>query len=380
MNFAVEFKKGQSGGNKGIPMGEGLEKFSRHIGGVQRRSMYGIASAPKVGKSTIVDNAFILHPYLYSIEHNIEISWTYFSFEIDRVSKEFDFASFFMYYDHGIFTVDLPNGVTHKGDNFVQMSAKYLRGRLQDDDGNLITVSTDIQILLKKVYQERLIPLFGEYSSKGVLIKPGVIDFVDTRNNPTGMFHYLMEKADKRGTFIKEPAGKDENGKDRFKIIGYEPKNEKLYHIVITDHLRKIKLERGWQLKQTVDKYIEYTTMIKNWCGDTFVHIIHTNRSVTDINNAKYYKDNIFPTSDTIKDTGNLSEDCDYMVTMMDPNDDRYNLTKHFGMQIKDGIGNTIYPNLRTVHLVESRHCEFPRHFRTNMLGNVKEFKKFVEK
>ena len=49
-NFIEEFKKGQSGSNKGLPMGPGLEPITKAINGLQRKMMYTIASSPKVGK------------------------------------------------------------------------------------------------------------------------------------------------------------------------------------------------------------------------------------------------------------------------------------------------------------------------------------------
>lgn len=78
----------------------------------------------------------------------------------------------------------------------------------------------------------------------------------------------------------------------------------------------------------------------------------------------------------------NLAEDADYVFTMFNPNDQRYGLEKHFGTQIRDSKGNEIYPNMRTIHLVESRHCEFPQHFSVNMYGGYKNFEttKFIKK
>ncbi len=52
-NFIVEFKKGQAGKNKGLPMGKGLEAISKAIDGIQRGMMYVIASSPKVGNINI---------------------------------------------------------------------------------------------------------------------------------------------------------------------------------------------------------------------------------------------------------------------------------------------------------------------------------------
>lgn len=70
----------------------------------------------------------------------------------------------------------------------------------------------------------------------------------------------------------------------------------------------------------------------------------------------------------------NLAEDADYVFTLFNPNDQRYNLQKHFGTQIRDTNGNEIYPNLITAHLVESRHCVYPQHFALNMFGGIKNF------
>ena len=85
MNFIEEYKKGQKGGNKGLPMGPGLENVSKPINGVQRGRIYGVAAAPKAGKSTFVDYAFVVQPFLYAQEHNLDIEWIYFSFELSII-------------------------------------------------------------------------------------------------------------------------------------------------------------------------------------------------------------------------------------------------------------------------------------------------------
>lgn len=64
------------------------------------------------------------------------------------------------------------------------------------------------------------------------------------------------------------------------------------------------------------------------------------------------------------------------MFTMFNPNDERYKLKKHFGVDIKDGNGNELYPRMRTLHLVENRYGDSPLHFRVNMQGNIKNFEK----
>ena len=47
MNLIEEFKKGQEGGNMGLPLGDGLVNISNYINGVQKGRIYGVAAAPK---------------------------------------------------------------------------------------------------------------------------------------------------------------------------------------------------------------------------------------------------------------------------------------------------------------------------------------------
>lgn len=368
MHFIDEFKKGQLGGNKGLYMGPGLSKIFNAINGIQKGRIFGIAAPPKAGKSTFVNYAFLIQPYLYSLEKDIPVEWIYYSLEIDRISMEFDVATYFLFHDYNITQISLEPGILKEGKTTISLSADYLRGRVLDDKSELIKVKDSIKEVLKVVYENRIIPIFGEHNSHGLQIKPGVITFIETKDNPTGIYKYLMTHASKQGTFIKSNEGQFS------RIVSYKPDNPDKYIIVITDHLRKMVFERGWQMKQTVDKMIEYQVELRNLLQYTFVDIIHTNRDMMDPKRLAQAGDMLYPTSDDIKDTGNLAEDCDYVFTLMNPNDDRYNLKKHFGEVIKDPSGNELYPNLRTVHLVESRHCNYPQHFKTNMIGSYKNF------
>lgn len=375
-NFVEEFYKGKRGSNKGIPLGPGLVNITKAINGVQRGMMYGIAAAPKVGKSTFVDYGFVVSPYLYSLKHKADVRWIYYSYEMDRISKEFDFAAFFLYYDFNIVEIKLSPGVTYRGGNTVPLSSAYLRGQLQDDREQTIIVNDDIEALLKKVYKDRIVPLFGEYDVNGKLLKEGLILFREHKENPTGLRKDILDFAKNRGDFVKESfIAKD--GNEYSKLVSYKPKNPNEYVIVVFDTIRKIPKERGFTLKENIDKMIEYSVEIRNLCKYIFIPIIHLNRAMSDVSRMKYMGDLLYPSSDDVKDSGNLAEECNYLFTLFDPNDDRYNLDKHFDLELKDKGGNTLYPNLRTVHLVESRHCSFPQHFRVNMEGNIKNFKQF---
>lgn len=415
MNFRIAFEAGQKGSNKGLPMGEGLKSISQAINGIQRGRIYTVGAAPKGGKSTLVDVGFCIEPALYVLNHNaktkasmeaivsklqtvtdftaretlnqeyellnsqlIDLEFIYNSYEIDRVSKEFDFVAHFLNTDFAIYQIFLPPGKLYKGNNFVYLSSAFLKGELEYDTENpdapkeIIKVPTDIIDKIKIIYKTRIIPLFGEYNERGEKVSKGLIKFLEIKDNPTGVRNYLIEYAKENGEFLYKQTVKD--GQTFTRMIGYKPNNPKKYVIIITDHLRKLLPERGFKMKETVDKFSEYAVEFRNTCNFTFVHIIHLNRALSDIGRRQFDDDRLFPQSDDIKETGNLSEDSNYIFTMFNPNDDKFNLTKHFGKTIRRPDKSLLYPFMRTIHLVESRHCICPQHFRVNMYGDVKKF------
>ena len=362
MNFIEALNQGKLGDNKGLSTG--LPPLDRAIDGVQKKAIYGIAAAPKVGKSTLVDFAFVINPILYCQSNNIPISVIYFSYEIDRVKKEFDFASYFFNHDYNIDTI-VHNGISYP------LSSRYLLGKLQDYQGELIPMSKEHEEILKQIYQNRIIPLFGEYDIRGQQIKEGVIQFMEDRDNPTGMRNTILEYAKSNGEFTYQEYEIVEDGKKvkKKKLLGYNSHNYKKRTIIVTDHIRKLKRERGYSIKENMDKWIEYTVELRNFCHFTFVHIVHLNRSISNIERLKFNGEYIYPTGEDVKDSGNLSEECDYLLTLFNPTDEKYGLSRHFGYTLSE------YPNYRSIHLVESRDTECPQHLGVQMYGNVKHFK-----
>lgn len=329
-------------------------------------------------KSTFTDYGFVVSPYLYMLEHpEVEIEWIYYSFEMDRITKEFDFASYFLWHDYKIKFVQLPEGLTYENSRYVTVSSQYLRGRKKDDHGNIIVVNKDIEEKLKVIYQNRIIPLFGEYDIEGNQLKKGKINFIENRDNPTGIRNQLIDYAEKNGEF-KYGSFIAKDGTEVKRIKSYIPKNPEKYVIVIFDTIRKIPKERGFTMKENVDKMIEYAVEIRNKCNFTFIPIIHTNRELGDPVKLKFLGDLVYPSGEAIKDTGNLSEEVDHLITLFNPNDEKYALKTHFGETIRDENKNPLYPNLRTAHLVESRSADMcPMHFRLEMEGGIKNFKQW---
>lgn len=367
-NFIETYKQGKAGHNFGLDTG--VPALNRAINGLQKKTSIGLAAAPKVGKTTFCDFAFVISPYLQMEKEGKldNVQWIYFSYEIDRVSKEFKFAAFFMAHDHKQYDIK------YKGKTYL-MSPAYLMGKLVHENPDktieFVPVTEEHERLLRIVYEKRIVPLFGEYSDRGVKLKPGKIDFIESPENPTGLNKYLFHYAKQNGSFIEEEYSTFDDKGDPIKkkrIVGYTPNNPDKFTFVITDHIRKLRRERGFTMKENIDKWLEYSTYLRNLCWFTFIHIIHSNRNVANVDRLRLAGEFIFPTADDCKDSGNPAEECTIFMTLFNPNDEKYNLKKHFGVELET------VPYYRSLHITESRETDCPVHIQMNMYGNINAF------
>jgi hypothetical protein len=360
MNFQATFREGREGRNVGRTTG--IPPLDRAMGGIQKRKIYVIAAAPKVGKSKLVNSAFVIEPYEQALNDGTidDLDWIYFSFEMDRVSVEFEFTAYYMAREFRLFNF------VYQGKT-LSISSEYLQGKLIGPDGKFVKVLEEHTNTIIQIYEKRIIPLFGEFSEDGKQLSRGKITFITQKENPTGLRNYLIGIAKSEGTFLTEIYSTlDEKGKkvNRERTTGFQSNKPDHMWIIVTDTMRKVKGERGFDKKQTVDKWSEYQCELRDWgCGFTFVDIIHTNRGQSSIERLKFAGEFIYPTGDDLKDTGNLSEDANVVLTMFNPHDEKYGLEKHFGLDLIS------YPNYRSIHLVESRGTVCPAHIQVNMYG-----------
>lgn len=375
-NFQTVFEDGEKGYNAGLTTG--IPALDIAIRGLQKKTSIGIASAQKVGKTTLADFAFVINPYLQVLKENRldDVEWIYNSYEVDRINKEYSFAAHFFYLDYGI------SNFNYEG-KIYPMSHDYLMGkelcRTSDNSIKYIEVLDEHKPMVKEIYLNRIVPIFGKYDYTGKQIQRGKITFYQEPDNPTGIRNMLLRYANQNGSFVREPYEVHEEDKviTKYKIIGYNERNPRKTTIVITDHVRKLRYERGFNMKQTMDKWFEYSTEFVNLCNFTMINIGHSNRNVSNVDRLKFAGETIYPTADDCKDSGNMPEESHIFLTMFNPNDEKYNLKRHFGVQIVDGAGNQVNPNYRSIHIADARYVKSPRHIQVNMFGNILYFEPF---
>lgn len=380
MNLISSMKYGLLGKNMGIPMDKAISHISRYVRGIKKKQLIVILGPSKSGKSTFCDFAYVLSLCKYYILHMLVDkrlnSIVYYSFEIDRISKELEFAAHFIDVEKkGNNYVKLPQGITFEGKNKVMITSEYLNSELISDQDTLILCDKSVfEYVQKVIYPKYIILIFGKYDEKGKKLQDGIIDFKENRTNPTGMFNFLRKKAAKEGSFIYEKYTNSE-GEEKSKVIGYKPDDPERLTLVIIDHNRKWSSERGYNEKQLADKSLDYQVILRNLLHYTFISIVHSNRSLADMDRRKN-PEYLYPTPDDSKGSGNYEEDCDLFWTTFNPNDDKYQIKKHFGITIRDNRGKVLYPFLKTLHLVAARKLHFPVHFRLFMNGGTKMYKK----
>ena len=160
-DLQVEIQKGIEGKNQGLPTG--ISSLDVAMFGLQKGVIIGVAGSAKSGKSTMLDSAFLINPYLEIKAKGIDAKFFYFSLELGKFDIRFRVIAHFFWRDYGIANFSLPEGVTVKGSNIIGISPSYLRSRLRDDRGNIIIISEEHQRIANEIIQNRINDMFGEY-------------------------------------------------------------------------------------------------------------------------------------------------------------------------------------------------------------------------
>ena len=331
------FKKAVEDGIKGLNQGLniGLPRLNAYIHGLQKKYYYVIGGGPKSGKTAFLDNCFILQPYLNDIKPNNEpIEYHYFSMEIDLVEKIAKWVAYFMDIKYGIYC-----------------DSNYILGRTKEK------LTKEHLKLVDQIYDEDITRLFGNLDENGVPDKnsPRLITFYQDKETPTSIFNTMFQIADNNGTILRENVEEvDEFGTTTYKkrIIGYIPKDPKKKIVCIVDHVALCKRNPGLTEKENIDKLSEGFVFLRNMFGMTIIVLSQFNRELESIDRLKLSRDNIAPSRADFKGTGNLTEDANLVIGILNPN--LYpNLSYHLDYKLEDW-GNSY----RSIHIVASRNVE----------------------
>lgn len=324
LNNEVEI--GLSDRNNGIPMG--FNRLNRYIG--IRKSMYFLVGGlTGSGKTSFIDDAFVLNPYDWSIspknKSNIKVKIIYRSMERSRTYKLAKWVSRRIFLDYGkIITVPKLLGWTDK---------------MSKDEHDIFLTYKD----------------YIDQMSETIMI-------IDGPDNPVGIAKQLKTHA-------------LENGKieqiDEYNKI-YIPNNENEITIVVIDHIGLLKTTKDQPTKkEAIDKMSDELRYVRDFYGYTPVVVSQFNRSIS--NPIRIKNGDVEPQLEDFAESSSTQNDADVVMALFDPM--RYKVADPSGYnldKLKDEFGAKYFRSLR---LIKNSYGEDDVRIGLGFLGQIGMFK-----
>ena len=211
-------------------------RFSNDIPGIEKDKYYLISGNTKSGKSQLTNYLFLYTPLLYAYHNPEKVRVKIFYFPLEETPENITlrFMSYLLFTLSGIRIAPIDLKSTN--------SNKILPQNILD------LLESEEYISILKFYEENVIFL--------------------TERNPTGVWRMMLKYAQDTGTIHYKDINitNKETGLIETKQVFdyYEPHDAKEYVLCITDHVSLLESERGYDLRQTINKFSEYMMILRN--------------------------------------------------------------------------------------------------------------------
>ena len=299
-----------------IPMG--FERLSSHVG-IRKSTYYLLGGYTGSGKTSLLDDAFVLNPYDFIISNkntsNIKLKIFYFSMERRKNYK----------------------------------LAKWISRKIFLDTGHIISVNkilgwTSKEYKLTKDEQE-LVSKYNEYINN---MLNNVVTIIENPQNPIGIKKLIDKYAEENGKFVQIDAHN--------KV--YTPNNPNEVVLVIYDHIGLQKKEtrkfpngdivRLSSKKEIIDQSSEDARKFRDVYGYSIVKVSQFNRSIA--NPTRIKNGDVEPMLEDFKESSNTVEDADVVLSLFDPM--RYKVEDPSGYNLnllRDVNGAKMYRNVKVL-------------------------------
>jgi len=325
-----EVELGLTDRNAGIPMG--FNRLNRYIG--IRKSMYFLVGGlTGSGKTSFIDDAFVLNPYDWYISQNdpkLKLRIVYRSMERSRTYKLAKWISRKIFLDQGIIiTVPKLLGWTEK---------------MTKDEHDLF--------LSYKDYMDQM---------------SDVITIIDGPENAVGIAKELKAHALQHGRIEQL---------DEFNKV-YVPNNENEITIVVIDHIGLLKTTKDQTTKkEAIDKMSDELRYARDFYGYTPVAVSQFNRSIS--NPMRIKNGDVEPQLEDFAESSSTQNDADIVLALFDPM--RYKVPDPSGYdldRLKDEYGAKYFRSLR---LIKNSYGEDDIRIGLAFLGQIGMFKELPKK
>lgn len=298
-----EVNSGLAGRNKGIPIG--FPRLNNYIG-LRKSTYFLIGGNTGSGKTSFVDNCFVLNPFEFirskNNVRNIKLKIIYHSMERNKKYKLAKWVSSRIFIDNGI-TIPI--------------------SRLLGWSGKMTKDEHDLYLLYKDYVNEL----------------ESVVTLIDFPENPIGISKNIREYA-------------LENGKveeiNKYHSI-YVPNNDNEIVVIIVDHVGLIRSTKDYpNKKDAIDKLSEEMRRVRDFYGYVPVLVSQFNRSIS--NPMRLKAGDVEPNLEDFADSSQTQNDSDCTMALFDPY--RYKVDDVSGYdleKLKDQYGNKYFRSLRII-------------------------------
>ena len=327
-----EVNKGLGDFNRGIPMG--FDRLTRYVG-IRKGMYYLIGGNTGSGKTSFIDDAFVLNPVDWAmskegIASGIKVKVWYRSMERSRTYKMAKWVSRKIFLDQGII---IPVG-------------KILgwNEKMTKDEHDLFLYYRD--------YVDQL---------------SEIVTIIDGPENPVGIAKELKAYA-------------EENGKieqlDKWNKI-YIPNDPTQITIVVLDHIGLLKTTKDHPTKKdSIDKMSDELRYARDFYGYSPVLVSQFNRSIS--NPSRIKNGDVEPQLEDFADSSATQNDADVVMALFDPM--RYKVADPSGYdldKLKDQYGAKYFRSLR---LIKNSYGEDDIRIGLGFLGEIGLFKELPRK
>jgi hypothetical protein len=300
----AEVNKGLGDFNRGIPMG--FDRLTRYVG-IRKGMYYLIGGNTGSGKTSFIDDAFVLNPVDWAmskegIASGIKVKVWYRSMERSRTYKMAKWVSRKIFLDQGII---IPVG-------------KILgwNEKMTKDEHDLF--------LYYKDYVEQL---------------SEIVTIIDGPENPVGIAKELKAYAEANGKIEQL---------DQWNKI-YVPNDPTQITMVVVDHIGLLKTTKDQPTKKdAIDKMSDELRYARDFYGYSPVVVSQFNRSIS--NPSRIKNGDVEPQLEDFADSSSTQNDADVVMALFDPM--RYKVADPSGYdldKLKDQFGAKYFRSLRLI-------------------------------
>ena len=263
-----------------------FSRFSRDLPGIEKDKYYLVSGSTKAGKSQLSNFLFLYTPILYAYHNPDKVRVKIFYFPLEETPENITlrFMSYLLYTMSDIRVAPID---------------------LKSTNSNKVLPEEILNLLESKEYQDIL-----KFFEDNVI-------FLSDRN-PTGVWKTMMKYASSTGTVhtkVVDIVNKETGLVEKKEVFDYyEPDDEKEYVICIVDHVSLIETERGYTLRESINKLSEYMMILRNKYH--YIPVVIQQQGTETSNLEAYKNGKIRPTMAGLSDSKYTAKDfCYYTFT-----------------------------------------------------------------